>query len=46
MNKYNSNINDYRAITKTLATNISSNTIAGYCRIDNARGSGSSNVTN
>ena len=46
MNKYSSNINDYRTIIKTLATNSRSNTIAGYCRIDNTRGFNSSAVTN
>ena len=46
MNKYSSNINNYRAITKTLATNSSSNTIAGYYRVNNTRGSNSSVVTN
>jgi len=45
MNKYSSNINDYRAITKPLVINSNFNTIAEYCRIDNIRGFDNSVVT-
>ncbi len=46
MNKYSSNINDYRVIIKPLVINSSSNTIAGYCRIDNIKRFNSSVITN